>query len=129
MNILVGAIIFWVVPIFVANSIGKSKRRAGVMYGLFLGWLGVLILAVLAPLPEKTPQEAMASLERQRGTFKASVFEAKRAAIQTRIDAENAVSKQEASRYRECPFCKENMRSDATVCPHCRHESPEFAMA
>lgn len=25
--------------------------------------------------------------------------------------------------HRECPFCKEPMRHDATVCPHCRHES------
>lgn len=24
---------------------------------------------------------------------------------------------------RECPFCKEAMRRDASVCPHCRHES------
>ena len=25
--------------------------------------------------------------------------------------------------YRECPHCKEPMRRDATVCPHCRSES------
>lgn len=23
---------------------------------------------------------------------------------------------------RECPYCREAMRKDATVCPHCRHE-------
>jgi hypothetical protein len=28
-----------------------------------------------------------------------------------------------AQAHRECPFCKENMRRDASVCPHCRHES------
>jgi hypothetical protein len=26
--------------------------------------------------------------------------------------------------YRECPHCKERMRRDAYVCPHCRRESP-----
>lgn len=23
---------------------------------------------------------------------------------------------------RECPYCREQMRRDATVCPHCRHD-------
>lgn len=27
--------------------------------------------------------------------------------------------------YRECPFCKEQMREDASVCPHCRRESKQ----
>jgi len=25
--------------------------------------------------------------------------------------------------HRECPFCKEPMRRDASVCPHCRNQS------
>lgn len=28
--------------------------------------------------------------------------------------------------YRECPSCKEHMRRDASVCPHCRRESPAW---
>ena len=28
--------------------------------------------------------------------------------------------------HRECPFCKELMRRDASVCPHCRRESPAW---
>ena len=28
--------------------------------------------------------------------------------------------------YRECPHCKEAMRRDASVCPHCRHDSPAW---
>ena len=27
---------------------------------------------------------------------------------------------------RECPYCKEQMRRDASVCPHCRHDSPPW---
>jgi hypothetical protein len=29
--------------------------------------------------------------------------------------------------YRECPHCKESMRRDATVCPHCRRESDAWS--
>lgn len=44
---VVGAVILWVIPIFVAHSIGKPKQREGSLYGIFLGWLGVIILALL----------------------------------------------------------------------------------
>ena len=49
MDIVFGAVILWVVPIFVATSQGRSKHRAGFAYGLFLGWIGVIILALLPP--------------------------------------------------------------------------------
>ena len=69
--------------------IGKPKRRSGAAYGIFLGWLGVLIVAVLPAVPAQVvpvqPNLALAT--------------------------------------RECPFCKEPMRRDASVCPHCRHDS------
>jgi hypothetical protein len=47
MNIWVLIVIFWVVPIFVAIKMGKPKGREGWLYGILLGWLGVLLLAVL----------------------------------------------------------------------------------
>lgn len=28
---------------------------------------------------------------------------------------------------RECPHCKESMRADASVCPHCQRESPAWS--
>jgi hypothetical protein len=28
--------------------------------------------------------------------------------------------------YRECPHCKESMRRDAEICPHCRLQSPAW---
>jgi len=31
MNLGVGAIILWIVPIFVAHALGKSKRRSGTL--------------------------------------------------------------------------------------------------
>jgi hypothetical protein len=30
--------------------------------------------------------------------------------------------------YRECPFCKEAMRRDASHCPHCRQESTPWRL-
>jgi hypothetical protein len=74
--LLIGAVILWVVPVFVAVGQGNGKNRAGLAYGLFLGWLGVIILAFLPPRADE--------------------------------------------RYGECPYCRENVRHDATVCPHCR---------
>jgi hypothetical protein len=43
------AIVLWVIPIFVAIPQGRAKDRAGLAYGLFLGWIGVVILAFLPP--------------------------------------------------------------------------------
>lgn len=94
MAVVVGAVILWIVPIFVANSIGKSKLREGLLYGLLLGWLGVLILAVL---PAVSP--------------------------------ENSRMKPQGPQYRECPNCKERMRADASVCPHCQRDVEPTAPA
>lgn len=87
MEVLFAIVLLWVVPIFVASAIGRSKGRAGFMYGFFLGWLGVLAVAVLPPL---------------EGPAGPSV-------------------------HRECPHCRELMRRDASVCPHCQRESEAWA--
>lgn len=47
--------IFWIAPIFVGQKIGAPKNRAGWAWGLVLGWLGVIIVAVLS---NKNPQIA-----------------------------------------------------------------------
>jgi hypothetical protein len=44
---LIFATIFWILPIYVAHQIGVSKHRAGWAWGLILGWLGVIIVALL----------------------------------------------------------------------------------
>jgi hypothetical protein len=77
-GVLVGAIVLWIIPIFVAVSQGRAKDRAGLAYGLFLGWIGVIILAFLPT--------------------------------------------REGDRFRECPHCREKMRRDASVCPHCQRD-------
>ena len=56
MEILLAVVILWIVPIFLTNAMGKPKNRTGIAYGLFLGWIGVICLALLPP-HEKTERE------------------------------------------------------------------------
>jgi hypothetical protein len=39
-----------------------------------------------------------------------------------------AAAQEHASTYRECPHCKEQMRRDASMCPHCRTESQPWKL-
>lgn len=43
------AVVFavWGLPILICVSLGRTRDRTGWMWGLFLGWLGVLILAIM----------------------------------------------------------------------------------
>lgn len=47
MNLLVLALLLWVLPMFIAYKQGVAKHRLGLAYGLCLGWIGVIILALL----------------------------------------------------------------------------------
>jgi hypothetical protein len=47
MELIVFTVIFVVLPIWIGQMIGGPKGRAGWAWGLLLGWLGVLIVAVL----------------------------------------------------------------------------------
>jgi hypothetical protein len=58
MGILLFAAFFWVAPIFVGHKIGAPKNRAGWAWGLLLGWLGVIILACLCPVGQKTEHQS-----------------------------------------------------------------------
>jgi hypothetical protein len=111
--VVVAAIILWIVPIFVGHGIGKPRRRSGAAYGLFLGWLGVVILVLLPTLPEISTAEQLARLERRRGQLRPEYIATERARLRAAL----------ATATRECPFCKEKMRRDASVCRHCRHDS------
>jgi len=109
-EILIFIAIFWIVPIFVGHAIGKPKRRHGGWWGALLGWLGVIAVALL-PAKAPPPRLTLADLERKRGTLSKRRYEELRGELLA--DAT----------HRECPHCKESMRRDASVCPHCHRES------
>jgi hypothetical protein len=93
--IIMIVVVAWIlVPTGVGYYIGAEKGREGALWGFFLGWFGVLIVAILGPSPEK----------------------------------EKRLAEQQSSIYRECPHCKEQMRRDATVCPHCRIETDAWRL-
>ena len=49
---------FWVgIPAYVANGIGVRKHRTGWPYGLLLGWIGVLVIALIPALADPTLRE------------------------------------------------------------------------
>lgn len=45
----------WGLPIIIADWLGTAPKRHGWAWGFLLGWLGVLILAIMRPVP---PSEA-----------------------------------------------------------------------
>ena len=46
----------WLLPVVITTHLGFSRDRRGWMWGLFLGWLGVLILACMRPQHELSSQ-------------------------------------------------------------------------
>src|SRR5674476_873099 len=40
--------------------------------------------------------------------------------------ADSDVRRSDTQAHRECPFCEEQMRCDASICPHCQKESPAW---
>jgi hypothetical protein len=45
--------VFYVVPVLLTWWMGRRKQRSGIWWGLLLGWLGVLLLALNLP-PRRT---------------------------------------------------------------------------
>ena len=67
MTVLIVIAVLWVLPIFIASSMGKPKGREGWMYGILLGWLGVLLLAAL---PKNTARGAFVECPHCRETIR-----------------------------------------------------------
>jgi hypothetical protein len=115
-EILVFITIFWIIPVFVGHAIGRPKHRSGAIWAIFLGWLGVIIVALLPPSKPPEWQTSLDALEKKRGVLSKKAYEE----TQARLLSEAI--------HRECPHCKEEMRRDASVCPHCQRDSPPWQL-
>jgi uncharacterized membrane protein HdeD (DUF308 family) len=51
-GLAVFTLVFWVLPVYIAVQQGKAKNRNGWAWGLLLGWLGVVALALLPPVED-----------------------------------------------------------------------------
>jgi uncharacterized membrane protein YeaQ/YmgE (transglycosylase-associated protein family) len=56
MTALIVILIVWVLPIYVAHQIGTPKNRQGFWWGVFLGWIGVIVVALLPPVTRIQPR-------------------------------------------------------------------------
>ena len=64
-----GILIVWVIgAIFAAGTIGNHKGRPGTgfLLGLFLGWIGVVIIALIPPTHDMLVQRERERLQIQR---------------------------------------------------------------
>jgi hypothetical protein len=114
----------------VGGLIGKSKGRGGLGFflGLILGVIGWIIIAVMSPAPGRRPPFGYVGAAQQPpfagyGAPQQPVFGAPVAAAPQAYAAPSGAD----GLHRECPHCKEQMRRDADVCPHCRMNSEPWS--
>ena len=106
--IIVAAVVLWFVSILVASSITERSGRGGSLgaaLGFSLSWIGVAIALLL---------EGGKIIRVEPG---APAIEGHGQPLRSRVIA-----------FRECPHCKERMRCDAHICPHCRNESAPWTL-
>lgn len=88
----------------VGAVIGSQKGRGatGFILGLVLGVIGWVIVLLLEPAAGHSANRLVVGTTPTPGSH--------------------------AQMYRECPRCKEQMRRDASLCPHCRSESEPWIL-
>lgn len=57
---IVIVVVLWIVSVVVAARLGRRKHRRGVVYGVFLSWIGVALLLLL---PSGHPHEDVRGAE------------------------------------------------------------------
>jgi hypothetical protein len=117
------ALVIEVALAFVAGQVWRDKGgdyAVGFLAGLFLGILGLILVAIL------TPQAALTGLAggRSVGIEPAQRPPAVRTGLAPREPGSQAHGPNSA---RECPHCWEPMRRDGSVCPHCGRESTPWS--
>jgi hypothetical protein len=101
---------------FAAGAVRENQGGSfggGFAWGFFLGFIGLIV--VVATKPAMSSTNAL-------GTSSPSP----RAPSVVPGSGSESIPQVPVA-MRECPFCKEDMRRDASVCPHCRRESPAWS--
>jgi hypothetical protein len=111
---------------FIPAAIASNKGHSGVgfyFFGLLL-FVPALIVALL--IDPATPQRSAAVVQPPPSVPSSPQSNASATSSPTgsSFAAAPPSSQQPPVAMRECPFCREPMRRDASVCPHCRRESP-----
>jgi hypothetical protein len=111
--VLIG--VLWVAPIFVAHEIGKSKNREGWIYGLGLGWLGVLVIALREPrrtvYAAALPRQEVAALPRRGVNGNLSTLVVRHAGVHVSGLIAESVRLLRNGDYRTCEPLKEAIES------------------
>jgi hypothetical protein len=116
---------------FIPAAIASNKGHSGVgfyFFGLFF-FLPALIVALL--IKPATPQRSHVAIPSPPPSVPSSPRPSTPAPTSGSPPASMGPTaapsvQQTPVAMRECPSCKESMRRDASVCPHCRRESPAW---
>lgn len=99
MGVVLIPLLVWFSAIFVAQSIGKSKgKNNSWLWGLFLSWVGVLIVALQSAPPTETPVMP--------------------APIPVAPASLPGIGQEQAT-LKKCPDCAESVQGAAKVCRFC----------
>jgi Uncharacterised protein family UPF0547 len=111
----------WVVPILICWWLGKFfNMHNSWLWGLFLGWIGVLVLCFKLPFRSAKEFKKAAGEVGLATDFRGGM---KQAAIgMKRMTGEVDGGK-------KCPACAETVQGDANVCRYCGHNFKQVAPA
>jgi Uncharacterised protein family UPF0547 len=114
-------LVLWVAPILICRWLGKHFNMHNAwLWGLFLGWIGVLIVCIKAPFKSfkefKTAAGEVGLATDFHGATKQTASTLKR--MTGEIDG-----------GKKCPACAETVQGDAKVCRYCGHNFEQAAAA
>ncbi len=107
------AVIFGVAGGVIRSNQG-GEFAGGFAWGFVLGLIGLIVVAATKPKPRATAPLPAGPPATPAGGSPSPAQPS---------PGGNGATRAVPQAVRECPYCKEAMRRDASVCPHCRRDS------